>query len=867
MRARLHLPPTCNSRIGGSKIAGASRESVAQRPVRRCRMAQRLILAVLLANLASWAAAEELPIVAGVEAQPLKAQVKRLAEALDYLGEPLTAAEKGALEKAVGNTNGEEAALTIQKVLDPRCLVGVNINPESRVKVARGPAKAELVEQGWRVFLVKVHNEGGVTAPLKATSPNADPLYTRSSNKPAPPPTIKPSDVPNRWLDIMTFDQQPLVAKLSGLGLEYRIVQIYSRDKGKREATIGFNVGQGTQDTGFRNEIAVLFECEPAVRVKLSVLDDDGKPTTGQFTFRDRQGRVYPAQSRRLAPDFFFHAQIYRADGEDVLLPPGEYDVTYNRGPEYLYLKKSIAVPAALEHRESFRLKRWIKLSDLGWYSGDHHVHAAGCAHYEAPTEGVTPADMMRHMLGEDLNIGCVLSWGPCWYYQKQFFEGAVHKLSTKDYVMRYDVEVSGFPSQHAGHLCLLRLKEDDYEYPQPVEFDWSFSGKNGHFKGTKTEQIGEWPTWDLPILKWGKEQGGVVGFSHSGWGLALPDYGPGGERIPLTGRQPPGGMRGRAADKLPDYAIPPFDGIGANEFVVDTVHGVCDFISSVDTPAVWELNAWYHTLNCGMTTRISGETDFPCIYGDKVGLGRIYVKLGKPSVGNALRGVPGSVSSSSNREPLDFEKWVDGIRDGRSYVCDGLSHLTEFSANGFGVGEAGEKGRASFLAAKSGQKLTLKVNAAAYLNEEPDTWNGQAIKDIRLDQKPYWHLERARIDGTRKVPVELIVNGHPVETKQIAADGKINELTFDFAPKMSSWIAMRVFPSSHTNPIFVEVDGKPIRASKRSAQWCRDAVETCWNQKVRLTRESEKQAARAAYDVARQTYEKVLAEAYDDRQ
>jgi hypothetical protein len=28
-----------------------------------------------------------------------------------------------------------------------------------------------------------------------------------------------PDDVPNRWLDIMTFDQQPLVAKLSGLNL------------------------------------------------------------------------------------------------------------------------------------------------------------------------------------------------------------------------------------------------------------------------------------------------------------------------------------------------------------------------------------------------------------------------------------------------------------------------------------------------------------------------------------------------------------------------------------------------------------------------------------------------------------------------
>ncbi|HEX5104914.1 MAG TPA: hypothetical protein VFV87_13935, partial [Pirellulaceae bacterium] len=80
------------------------------------------------------------------------------------------------------------------------------------------------------------------------------------------------------------------------------------------------------------------------------------------------------------------------------------------------------------------------------------------------------------------------------------------------------------------------------------------------------------------------------------------------------------------------------------------------------------------------------------------------------------------------------------------------------------------------------------------------------------------------------------------------------------------SWIAVRVFPSSHTNPVFVEVDGQPIRASKRSAQWCLDAVETCWNQKVKQTRETEKTAARAAYDVARDAYAKVLAEAFDDR-
>ena len=795
----------------------------------------------LPALMAQGAPADELPLVSGVEAQPLKAQTKRVAEALAFLGQPLTKEQAAALEKASREKDDAAAIEGIQKVFDRLCLAGVNINPESRVKVARGPAEAELVQQGWRVFLVKVHNEGGVTAALRAGSPNALPIYSRSTGSPAPKLAVKPDDVPDRWLDIMTFDSQPLAKPLSGLVLEYRIVQLFSRDAGKREAKIAFDVGQGTQDLGFRNEINVLFETAPAVPVKLTVLDDDGQPTTAHFVIRDSQGRVYPAQSRRLAPDFFFHAQVYRHSGEEVLLPPGQYQVTYGRGPEYVVLNKTINVPADKEHAESFRVKRWIKLTDHAWYSGDHHVHAAGCAHYESPTEGVTPEDMMRHILGEDLNIGCVLSWGPCWYHQKQFFEGQVHKLSTPNYVMRYDVEVSGFPSQHAGHLCLLRLKEDDYEYPQTAEFDYQFGAEKGHFQGTKTDSIGQWPSWDLPILTWGAKQGGVVGFSHSGWGLALPDYGPGGQRVPNG--------QGRAADKLPDYAMPPFDGIGANEFVVDTVHGVCDFISSVDTPSVWELNVWYHTLNCGMTTRISGETDFPCIYGDKVGLGRIYVKL----------------DPSKQKQQLNFDDWVLGVKDGRSYCCDGLSHLIDFSVNGLGVGEKGDKDRASFLAVKRGQKLSVKVKAAGLLDENPDSPDAARIRNARLDQKPYWHIERARIGNTRKVPVELIVNGQSVETKEIEADGQINDLTFDYAPKHSSWVAVRIFPSSHTNPIFVEVDGQPIRASKRSAQWCRDAVDVCWKKKEPQIRKEEKADAAKAYDVARAAYDKAIAEAVDD--
>jgi hypothetical protein len=771
-------------------------------------------------------AADDFLKVTDVELQPLAAATERLIEALDYVGAPLPVADREALKAALQGTDAGKVTLAVQKVLDPHCIAGVTINAESRVSVVNGPAKRELINQGWRTFLVKVQNLAGITPELKIESPNLAPLYKRSTSDANPKLVITPGDVSNRWLDGMMFDRQPLNPKLSGLGLEYRIVQLYSREVGKREAKLGFNVGQGTQDIGFRNSVPILFQVLPAVEVALKVTDDDGKPTTAAFVIRDKLGRVYPNPARRLAPDFFFHNQIYRSDGESVHLPPGEYSVEVSRGPEYLVEKHKLVVGENIVSQSAeFKLHRWIHPAERRWISGDHHVHAAGCAHYENPTEGVTPADMMRHILGEDLNVGCVLSWGPCWYAQKQYFEGKTSALSRPNYLMRYDVEVSGFPSSHAGHLCLLRLSEDDYP---------------------GTEFIEQWPSWTEPILAWGQKQGGVVGYSHSGWGLQLPDIMPDGSRQFVNYNQLPGGWNGKAADHLPDYAMPKFDGIGANEYIVTTTSGVCDFISAVDTPAIWELNIWYHTLNCGMTSRISGETDFPCIYGDKVGLGRIYVKLGE-------------------KEPLTYENWVQGLKDGRSYCGDGLSHILDFRVNNVAVGEPGTGGKISRLNLDKPGTVKVAFDAAAYLASPEPTPQTEAIRSRRLDQKPYWHLERARVGKSRDVPVEVIVDGKPAATKTITADGKVQSLSFDIPVKHSSWIAVRILPSVHTNPVFVEVGNKPIRASRKSAEWCLNAVDVCWKSKVGSIHAPEREAAKAAYDKARAVYVAVLKEAVEE--
>jgi hypothetical protein len=734
-----------------------------------------LMLPLLLGSLAF--SAHALPIVTNVDLQPFQAQVTRVAQALTYLGAPLSEAETKELEDA-SSLPAAKAVEKIQTVLDRHVLFGVSINPEMRVKVQTGDAKPELDEHGWRVFLVKVANDSGTTAKLAALSPNAQRLFNSPSN-----------EVANRWLDLAMFDSQPLTPTLNGLTLEYRIIQLYSRDAGKREAKFGFNVGQGTQDIGFRNEVDVLFTCRPAQDVTLRVRDENGLPTTASFLITDKLGRVYPSMSKRLAPDFAFHPQVYRADGEKVRLPEGDYVFEMLRGPESV-AKRTTHRIAGKASELSFAVERWVDPAKFGWWSGDHHIHAAGCAHYVKPSEGVFAQDMIRHCMGEDLKIGANLTWGPCFDFQKQFFCGAVDKVSQYPYLLRYDIEVSGFGSHQSGHLVLLRLREQMYP--------------GGESKD-------HWPTLGLNTLRWAKRQGAVTGPAHSGSGIQISER------------------------QLPSYEIPKYNGIGANEFIVDITHEVpgpdgkpvpaIDFISTVDTDPYAELNMWYHSLNAGFRVRASGETDFPCIYGERVGIGRSYVKLdGK----------------------LEYDQWCEGIRLGRNYVSDGFSHLIDFKVDDVAVGENGSELKLS----KSGNvRLTAKV--AAMLAEKP------------VKQRFVWQLEKARIGSTRNVPLEVIVNGRSVARQEFLADGKLRDVSFEVPVERSSWVGLRILPSSHSNPVFVMVDGKPIR-DRKSLEWCLEGVDACWGQKERFYKGAEKDEARTAYDHARAVYRKRLAEVGD---
>jgi hypothetical protein len=775
------------------------------------------------------------------DGQPLAANVHRLLQTLDSLGAPPEASRRDQITKAIA----AEDSAALQTMLDPMALFVVEINPELRVKVKRGPGDPVLQQGGYSPIVVKIINDATLARSLHISSSQAGAIYAGASEgillRQAQTELGKNQNTnrERRFLDVEMFDQSPMTARLSGLNIEYALALIHCSEAGSREATIAFDVGEGTQDLGFRSEIPVLFSVRPAIPVKLTIHDENGQSTTARLEFRDSHGRVYPPQAKRLAPDFFFQPQIYRHDGDVVLLPPGDFVLESSRGPEYLREVRNVTINDSPDSTLTVNLKRWIDPAKSGFFSGDHHIHAAGCSHYDNPTQGVTPADMFNQVKGEGLNVGCVLTWGPCFDHQRKFFSPGADTISEPLTLLKYDLEISGFGSAALGHVCLLDLQNQTYP------------GSDG----TSTQG---WPTWTVPVMRWAKKQGGVTGYPHSALhvdakqaaarllrnldanldgslsldetrGHLLPEKFSAieSDRDGMLSESELRRSADRAADQLPNYAFPAMDGGGAMEIFVSVSEGVCDFISAMDTARIPEWNTWYHLLNCGYPLKLSGETDFPCMSSRRVGQGRVYVQLG-------------------HVQDVEFSTWCDGIAAGRSYVSDGYAHAISFTVNSIvpGFENVALAAPASVVVETRVAFAPEQPRAVAYGTLLPSSGKRMVGDTVNL------HAPRDTgfVEGGERL-VEVIINGQVAASQKVPADGKLHDLKFEILVERSSWVAVRQFPQLHTNPVNVIVQQQPIRASRGSALWCAESVRLLWKNRSRFIAESERPVARKAYE------------------
>lgn len=205
-------------------------------------MARRFFSGILVALLFA-------PILSGAEEvdekfAPLQKNLQAIQAALQL---PQSEGESAkALQAKVASALQKDNVYAMEELLEKSVFCVVTINPEGRVRVARGPSELSLVEGEPALALVQVFNQSGGQQTLK---PNCN--YFGTGKNP-----FDVSLIENR------AKPQPLTSALVGIEMEYRLLRIRCDKAGKREVNLNWSAGQGTQDIGFRGEVSFLLNVD-----------------------------------------------------------------------------------------------------------------------------------------------------------------------------------------------------------------------------------------------------------------------------------------------------------------------------------------------------------------------------------------------------------------------------------------------------------------------------------------------------------------------------------------------------------------------------------------------------------------------------
>ena len=249
-------------------------------------------------------------------------------------------------------------------------------------------------------------------------------------------------------------------------------------------------------------------------------------------------------------------------------------------------------------------------------------------------------------------------------------------------------------------------------------------------------------------------------------------------------------------------------------DFPVEAALGTIDFVSEDVNGSEPAMNAYYKLLNCGFKLGLAAGTDYPCNNSKPFGTLLTYV-----NVKDTL---------------LTYRKWIEGIKKGNTVISrNGHNEFLEMKING--KYEPGDE-----ISIKNKGTVTIEVK-----------WT--AVKEL---------------SGT----IELVSNGKVVSSQSGAVmPGKplILEASKEFTE--SGWICARRMDEkghqTHTAPIYITVNEKPVRASAEDAEyfvkWIDNILNNIapggvWNHF--FTHDIE--TVQNQYQKAREIYSKILAEA-----
>ena len=135
--------------------------------------------------------------------------------------------------------------------------------------------------------------------------------------------------------------------------------------------------------------------------------------------------------------------------------------IEIRHGLETYPINEIIVLSDSVLKVKEFRMKRWINMAKMGYYSGDTHVHflETSSAHLQ--------------MRAEDLHVVNLLTSD--FTYDIEKFTGKLDKVSTQDHLVFVGQEIRDW---QMGHICLLGLRKIIQPY-EPFGGQLNFMGPN----------------------------------------------------------------------------------------------------------------------------------------------------------------------------------------------------------------------------------------------------------------------------------------------------------------------------------------------------------------------------------------------------
>ncbi|MBP7934937.1 MAG: CehA/McbA family metallohydrolase [Phycisphaerae bacterium] len=221
-------------------------------------------------------------------------------------------------------------------------------------------------------------------------------------------------------------------------------------------------------------------------RLKIRILDEDGKPTPAMVRLTWVTGGdvdVRPSNVVDFSAQFDSQGaatshRIMNTPGGlwgyywvvpgpfDMVVPAGEWRIIVRRGAEHVPVQDSFTTTSNQTTEKAYTVNRWADLRKLGWYSGDDHVHNRILSDDDARR-------LMTYVKAEDIHLANIVKMGDIyrtWFEQRGF--GKEYRVIDGDYILSPGQECPR-THQQIGHTISMNITSMVRDTDKYYSYDW----------------------------------------------------------------------------------------------------------------------------------------------------------------------------------------------------------------------------------------------------------------------------------------------------------------------------------------------------------------------------------------------------------